>query len=100
MIEPERFVPVHWENSAGTGYEAGIRVIAYDRMGLLADISVMLAQLEVPIVAVSARADKSKQQRTTTIDLVLGIKDTQQLESIINRLLKRGDIIEVFRTNN
>ena len=100
MLEPERFVKVHWESESGAGYEAGIRVIAHDRVGLLADISVMLAQLEVPIVAVSARTDKSKPQRVTIIDLVIAIKDTNQLENIINRLLKRGDILEVFRTNN
>ena len=100
MLEPERFVKVHWESESGAGYEAGIRVIAHDRVGLLADISVMLAQLEVPIVAVSARTDKSKPQRVTIIDLVIAIKDTNQLENIINRLLKRGDSLEVFRTNN
>lgn len=100
MLEPERFIKVHWESESGAGYEAGIRVIANDRVGLLADISVMLAQLEVPIVAVSARTDKSKPQRVTIIDLVIAIKDTNQLENIINRLLKRGDILEVFRTNN
>ena len=84
------------------GYEAGIRVIANDRMGLLADISVMLAQMEVPIVAVSARTDRGGKQKknTTTIDLVLAIRDTSQLEDIIKRLLRRGDIIEVFRTNS
>ena len=102
MLEPERFIPVHWENDTSAGYEAGIRVIANDRMGLLADISVMLAQMEVPIVAVSARTDRTgrQQKNTTTIDLVLAIRDTSQLEDIIKRLLRRGDIIEVFRTNS
>ena len=102
MLEPERFIPVRWENETNAGYEAGIRVIANDRMGLLADISVMLAQMEVPIVAVSARTDRGGKQKknTTTIDLVLAIRDTSQLEDIINRLLRRGDIIEVFRTNS
>ncbi len=99
MIEPERFIPVHWEGSSAGGYEAGIRVVAYDRLGLLADISVMLSKLEVPIVAISARADKNKSQNTTNIDLTLSIKDMHQLEDIINRLLKRSDIMEVFRTN-
>ena len=102
MLEPERFIGVHWENETSAGYEAGIRVIANDRMGLLADISVMLAQMEVPIVAVSAHAERGAKQRanTTTIDLVLDIRDTNQLEDIIHRLLRRGDIIEVFRTNS
>ena len=102
LLEPERFIPVRWESESGAGYEAGIRVIANDRMGLLADISVMLAQMEVPIVAVSARTDRAarQQKNTTTIDLVLAIRDTGQLEDIIKRLLRRGDIIEVFRTNS
>ncbi len=99
MIEPERFIPVRWEGDSSGGYEAGIRVIAYDRLGLLADISVLLSQMEVPILAVTARTDQKQAQRTTTIDLTLSIKDMKQLENIITRLLKRGDIMEVFRTS-
>ena len=102
MMEPERFLSVRWESDSSTGYEAGIRVIANDRMGLLADISSMLSQMEIPIVAVSARTDRAQKQQknTTTIDLVLAVKDTGQLENVISRLSRRGDIIEVFRTNS
>ncbi len=100
MVEPERFIPVRWENTDGSsGYEASIRIIAYDRVGLLADVSMLLSQMEVPIIAIAARADLKQALKTTTIDLTLSIKDMKQLESIINRLLKRGDIEEVFRTS-
>ena len=99
MVAPERFIPVRWDKGASSGYEAGIRIIAYDRVGLLADISMLLTQMEVPITAIAARADKKTAQNVTTIDLTLSIKDMKQLESIINRLLKRGDIEEVFRTS-
>ncbi len=100
MVAPERFIPVRWETGASSGYEAGIRIIAYDRVGLLADISVLLTQLEVPITAIAARAaDKKAARKVTTIDLTLNIKDMNQLENIINRLLKRGDIEEVFRVS-
>ena len=99
MIAPERFLPVRWEEGSSSGYEASIRVIAYDRVGLLADVSMLLMQLEVPITAIAARADKKQAQRTTTIDLTLSIKDMHQLENIISRLLKRGDVLEVFRTS-
>ncbi len=99
MVAPERFIPVRWEGGASSGYEASIRVIAYDRVGLLADISMLLMQMEVPITAIAARADKKSAQRATTIDLTLSIKDMKQLESIITRLLKHGDIEEVFRTS-
>ena len=99
MIAPERFIPVRWEGGASSGYEASVRVIAYDRVGLLADISVLLTQMDVPITAIAARADKKAAQRTTTIDLTLSIKDMNQLQDIIGRFLKRGDILEVFRTS-
>ena len=101
MLEPERFVPVRWEQDTQEGYEVGIRVIVNDRMGLLADISMMLSQMKVPIVAISARAaDKSKNKTVTNIDLVLDINSAEQLQTIIDKLLKRSDVIEVFRTNN
>ena len=98
MQTPERFIDVKWENEerkedANAAYEANIRVIAYDRLGLFADISTM----EIPIVSISARIDKSKVRHTTCIDLILSITDTKQLERVIDKLRKRGDILEVFR---
>ena len=102
MQTPERFIDVKWEGNgqkedAGAAYEANIRVIAYDRLGLFADISTMLSQMEIPIVSISARIDKSKARHTTCIDLILSITDTKQLERVIDKLRKRGDILEVFR---
>ena len=102
MQTPERFIDVKWENEerkedANAAYEANIRVIAYDRLGLFADISTMLSQMEIPIVSISARIDKSKARHTTCIDLILSITDTKQLERVIDKLRKRGDILEVFR---
>ena len=57
----------------------------------------MLSQMEIPIVSISARIDKSKARHTTCIDLILSITDTKQLERVIDKLRKRGDILEVFR---
>jgi len=100
MVEPDRFIPVRWENGASSGYEASIRIIAYDRVGMLADISMLLTQMDISITAIAARADKKMSQRTTIIDLTVSIKDSNQLESMISRLMMHGDIEEVFRTSN
>ena len=45
-------------------------------------------------------AAKKSAQKTTIIDLTVSIKDSKQLESMISRLMKHGDIEEVFRTSN
>ncbi len=100
MTQPERFIPVRWESASEDGYEASIRLVAYDRVGLLADVSRLLMQMDVPITAIAARADRSSTQKATTIDLTLNIKDMYQLENIINRMLKQSDVLEVFRTSN
>ncbi|MBQ6122156.1 MAG: bifunctional (p)ppGpp synthetase/guanosine-3',5'-bis(diphosphate) 3'-pyrophosphohydrolase [Clostridia bacterium] len=101
MQQPERFVPVRWEGDTEEGYEVGIRIIVNDRVGMLADISLMLSQMQIPIVAISARAaDKNKKKTSTNIDLVLDIRNAAQLQTLMDKLLRRSDVIEVFRTNN
>jgi len=94
--EPERLIQVNWQGDEGTGYNADIQIIAYDRLGLLAEISALFAKLEVSIMALSARVDKSK---NTVINVTLSLKNTKQLETIIKQLQKRSDIIEVFRVS-
>jgi GTP pyrophosphokinase len=94
--EPERLIHVSWEGDEGIGHNADIQIIAYDKMGLLAEVSALFAKQEVQIMALSARVDKS---RNTVINVTLNLKNTKQLESIIKQLQKRSDIIEVFRVS-
>ena len=94
--QPERLINVSWEDGSSGAYNADIQIVAYDRMGLLADISAMFAKMEMSIVALTARVDKNG---NTIINVTLGCKNTQQLEKIIKQLLKRADIIEVFRVS-
>lgn len=94
--QPERLIKVSWEDGSSGAYNADIQIVAYDRMGLLADISAMFAKMEMAIVALTARVDKNG---NTIINVTLGCKNTQQLEKIIKQLLKRADIIEVFRVS-
>ena len=93
---PERLIACSWVDEGGGAYNADIQIVAYDRMGLLADISMLFNKMEVAIVALAARVDKN---HNTIINVTLGIKNTQQLEKIIKQLSKRADIIEVFRVS-
>lgn len=92
--EAVRMIHVEWEGNNQAAYDADISIHCYDRPGLLADISHLFYNLEVPIVAISARTDKND---TVGINLTLNVKNTQQLNDIIRQLRKRSDVIEVFR---
>ena len=97
-VEKDRLIEVEWENQgASASYEAEIRIISYNRTGLLAELSVMLASLEVPIGTISGHVSKDS---TYIFHVTLIIKDTQQLSNIIRSLQKWPDIIEVSRVQN
>ena len=96
-VEKERLIEVEWESQASGGtYEAEIRIICYNRTGLLAELSVLFATMEVPVSAISAHTLKDN---TFIFNISLVIKDTQQLSKIIRELNKWPDIIEVSRVS-
>ena len=94
-IDPGRMVRVNWTGQSAGAYEAEIQVRGYDRTGLLGDLSILFAGMNVPLLKVFAVRQKNG---TTQINLTISIKDTQQLDKVIRQLQKRNDIIEVFRT--
>lgn len=96
-VEKDRLIEVEWESQASGGtYDAEIRIICYNRTGLLAELSVLFATMEVPVSAISAHTLKDN---TFIFNISLVIKDTQQLNKIIRELNKWPDIIEVSRVS-
>ena len=97
-VEKDRMIEVEWEaQGTDASYEAEIRLITYNRTGLLAEISVMLAAQNVPVSAISGHAYK---ESTYIFHVSIIIKDTAQLNRIIRELKKWPDVIEVDRVNN
>ncbi|MBQ8109856.1 MAG: bifunctional (p)ppGpp synthetase/guanosine-3',5'-bis(diphosphate) 3'-pyrophosphohydrolase [Clostridia bacterium] len=96
-VEQGRLIEVDWEDrDSGGTYEAEIRIVCYNRTGLLAELSVLFASMEVPVSAISAHTLKDS---TFLFHISLVIKTTQQLAKIIRELNKWPDIIEVSRVN-
>ena len=96
-VEKDRLIEVEWEDKDPSGtYEAEIRIICYNRTGLLAELSVLFASMEVPVSAISAHALKDN---TFIFNICLVIQSTQQLAKIIRELNKWPDIIEVNRVS-
>jgi GTP pyrophosphokinase len=97
-LEPERLIDVKWDKAAASSYSADVQIIANDRVALVGDISMMLAKLDVKILAMAARIlDTNK--HISKIELTLEVNSAQQLTQVINRLSKFSDVIEVFRVS-
>ena len=97
-VEPERMIEVQWENGVGGNYDAHIRILAYDRTGLLAELSLMLASQNVHVSGISGFPTKSN-AGTYTIMLTITINNAEQLRKIIRDLQKWPDIIDVSRVS-
>lgn len=94
--EPERWVPVHWENDAEKEFKATLYIEAQNRHTLLADITTQLASMHVMIHAINAREPKDGQAQ---MSLTLGVSSLDHLKSVGARLAKIPGVERVSRSN-
>jgi guanosine-3',5'-bis(diphosphate) 3'-pyrophosphohydrolase len=92
--ETARLIDVEWESQVQQTYPISIRLEAYDRQGLLADISQIVADAKVSIVAanVSVAPDHTASVRAT-----LEVASVAQLARVMSRLEQLKDVVSVQR---
>lgn len=90
-----RWVSARWSGeSTQEKFKAAIEIIAEDRPGLLADISIALANVRVPVHSLNARELKDKY---VSINIVMSINNLDQLNNIMNMFTKSAGVIKVQR---
>jgi guanosine-3',5'-bis(diphosphate) 3'-pyrophosphohydrolase len=92
--EVSRLIDVEWEAEATQTYPIAIRVEAYDRTGLLSDITQVVAENKVNIVAaaVGVTAD-----HTAVVTATLQVHSVSQLARVMGRIENLKDVINVQR---
>lgn len=88
----ERWVGVEWTNNVRASMRTGIKVIANDRVGLMYDISAILADAKIPINHSSSRILKSG---NAIFEASINISGKEQLNNLFERLKKVKDVISV-----
>ena len=77
-------------------FKSSIVIYGNDRSGLLADVSIAIANMRVPLHALNARETKDKQ---SVIQVTIGITSLDQLNNIISTFQKISGVISVERSN-
>lgn len=77
------------------GFRSTLDIVGGNRNGLLADISIVLANFRVPLHELNARELKNS---NTNIVVTIGIQDVLQLNNIISKLEKVEGVISVERS--
>lgn len=94
---PDRWIPARWTSSAGKSFKATLYVLGLDRPSIIADISLALTGMRVPMHAINAKATKDG---NCQIYITISAEGTEHLNNIISRLLKINDILTVDRTGS
>ena len=94
---PDRWIPAHWTSAAGKSFKATLFVVGLDRPSIIADISLALTGMRVPMHAINAKAMKDG---NCQIYITISAEGTEHMNNIIARLLKINDIITVDRTGS
>ena len=96
--DKSRWLEAHWDNGGAENrsgqYEAMLQILADDIIGLLADISVALADMRVSILQVNT---SKRQDETVLINLKISCKNTEHYSSIVARIRNIKGVNHVSR---
>ncbi|MFZ5854472.1 MAG: RelA/SpoT family protein [Chloroflexota bacterium] len=92
--EVSRLIEVEWEAAPAQTYPIAIRVEAYDRTGLLSDITQVVADNKVNILAAQV---KVAADHTTTVTATLQVASVSQLARVMSRIEQLKDVLTVQR---
>jgi GTP diphosphokinase / guanosine-3',5'-bis(diphosphate) 3'-diphosphatase len=94
VTEPERLVPVTWGDHGEETFPVTVQIKAWDRVGLLKDVSTLLADERVNIVNVTT---STHDDRTVSLFATVEVAGIGQLSTILQKLEGIRDVYEVHR---
>jgi GTP pyrophosphokinase len=94
LKDRERLLQVDWGRSERT-YPVPVSIKAYDRQGLMGDISNLLDTENVNIVDVTVKVNRS----LADLHLIVEVRDLAQLSRILTRIENLPNVLEAQRTN-
>ncbi|MBI5460785.1 MAG: GTP diphosphokinase [Gammaproteobacteria bacterium] len=93
--ERERLLEVDWGGAASEVYPVEIEILAFDRSGLLRDITSVLANEKINVIGVNTYTDKK--DYAAHMRLTLEIRDIGELSRALGRISQLPNVVEVRR---
>jgi guanosine-3',5'-bis(diphosphate) 3'-pyrophosphohydrolase len=92
--EVGRLIEVEWDAAPAQTYPIAIRVEAYDRTGLLSDITQVVAEAKVNILAADVSVGPD---HTALVRATLQVGSVSQLARVLGRIEQLKDVVNVTR---
>ncbi len=98
MEEPQRIIEVEWGERAHTRYPVTIEIQAWDRSGLLRDVTGLLGNEKVNVLAVNTLTDTS--ESIARLRITLEVDGLESLGRLFSRIQQLPNVTEVRRLRN
>lgn len=96
-VPPERLINVSWDGDTGDYFSSSLVVIAVSRFDLMADLTMLLAQMRIVLHSISA---KDMGDGCTQVYLNVDVHDISHIDLICKRIKKLTNIIDARRVGD
>lgn len=93
--EPERVIEVQWQDIANSVQSVNISIKAWDRTGLLRDVSAVLANEHVNVTGVNTHSNK--QDGTALMQITVEVSGVEQLGRVLAKIEQQPNVITARR---
>ena len=93
--EPDRWVVAYWDTNIREDFKCTLQISCLNRIGLLADVSSLHANMHIMINDISTRNTKDGR---TSIMLTVSVNGVEHLNSLTAKLSKISGVLSVERT--
>ncbi|MGO2132808.1 MAG: RelA/SpoT family protein, partial [Halomonas sp.] len=95
LDEPQRIIEVEWGDRARTQYPVDIEIEAWDRSGLLSDVTTVLSSEKINVLSVNTRMDTD--DGIARLYITLEVEGLEMLGRLLTRIQQLPNVFEVRR---
>ncbi len=92
---PQRIIEVTWGDSARADYKVDVAIEAYDRQGLLRDITELFANARINVLSINT--DTNRKSHTATMRLTVEVPNLGFLSKLLERINRLPNVISAVR---
>ncbi len=95
--EPERWINAWWDTKTESSYRVSLGITCLDRVGMLADVTGMIANLHVMIHSIFTKESKDGR---FVIFITVTVNGAEHLHSVSEKIKKIKGVLSIERTTN
>lgn len=93
----DRWIKVSWDSGVKETFSATLDIRAYDRTGLLADVTNQLSVMHIFITALHSKESPDKDNGITSVNVTVSVNGKDHLRTVIQKLMRIKGVVSVER---